>query len=367
MPPAKQDDTFDGACAEFWAALGSERAASAPTARRLLSRIEPRLGWEPAERGPWGVLTYAELEARGVAERLAEIAPRSLMISVGRPPMPWLDVCRSVMEQTGVDISAARVRAGFTRGHLLEVVVGISPSSGDVGLAAELAVEGLLGEAFVDDWIVAVDAAPLPRTGPLRVVQKAAPAESMHPLSELCAIAERAVCAVDEQLPTVPRATRRVGAEWTVLDMEPSDVGPAPDRVLITTYEPELVKCALEGMPFHSRRFSRVGERFAWLGAPALEEGAADRQQRLQHIEEELDLALRARELGAVIGSGFGKERDYFDLCLAAPASAGVFADVTRDPALAAVVKLAQHLGFGGAGAMLGFYDTRWSEVRIEL
>jgi hypothetical protein len=366
-----QERAYELVAGEFWAQVARGHSPDAPRdAKRLLSRLEPRLRWEPihGEVSPderHGVLGYLEHEARGVAERLAEHAPSDLYVSVGRPQSSWKAVCRQVAEETGIDISSARVRAGFTRGHLLEVVVGLPQASGDARLAAELSVEGLLGEAFVDDWVAAIDVAVVPRSGPLRVMQKSS-ADGMHPLVELCAIAERAVSAVDEQLPSAPRWARRVGADWTVLEMESTDVGPQPDRVLATTYEPELVKCALEGMPFHSRRFSKVGERFAWLGAPALGEGAA-RQARRQHVEDALDRGLRELGLGAVVGSGFGEKRDYLDLCLAAPASAGTFTDVARDPALGALMNLALQLGLGGAGVVLGFYDTRWSEARIEL
>lgn len=360
-------ERFELVAAEFWAeAARAQGPEAVRDARRKLSNIDRRLRWEQSPAEARGVLGYLELEARGHAEHLAEHAPSGFHVSVGRPQGSWPEVRKSVLEDTGVDISGARVRAGFTRGHLLEVVVGIPQSSGDARLAAELAVEGLLGEAFVDDWIVAIDSVALPRSGPLRVVQKGA-GDDMHSLEELCAIAVRAVSAVDEQLPSAPRAKRQVGADWTVLEMESAeDFGPQPDRVLATTYEPELVKCALEGMPFHSRRFSKVGERFAWLGAPALGEGAARQAQR-QHVEDALDRGLRALGLGAVIGSGFGEKRDYLDLCLAAPASAGAFSVVACDPTLGALVRLARELGWGGPGAVLGFYDTRWSEARIAL
>jgi hypothetical protein len=357
---------FELVAEEFWAQVVRGCSSNVHReAQRAVACIDSRLRWEPSPAESRGVLGYLELEARGRAEHLAEHAPRGFHVSIGRPQAPWPAVCESVALLAGVDMSGARVRAGFTRGHLLEVVVGVPQSNGDPRLAAELAVEGLLGEAFVDDWIVAIDSVALPRGGPLRVMQKGA-GDDMHPLAELCAIAMRAVSAVDEQLPSAPRAKRQVGADWTVLEMDSADFGPQPDRVLATTYEPELVKCALEGMPFHSRRFSKVGERFAWLGAPALGEGAA-RQARRQKVEDALDRGLRELGLGAVIGSGFGEKRDYLDLCLAAPTSAGAFSDVARDPTLAALVHLARELDLGAQGAVLGFYDTRWSEARIAL
>ncbi len=357
--------SFERGAQAFWSsAVACPSAQAASDVRRLLARVEPRLGWVPPKSAQPGVVTYAELEARGAAEKLVELAPRAIDAQVGRPRVPWPELSARVAAQTGVDASSARVRAGFTRGHLLEVVVGVPAGVGDLLSVAELLVEGLLGECFVDDWVAAIDAVPLQRGGALRVIQADSPASGMHPFSDLCAIAERAVSAVDAELPREPRALRAVGAEWTLLEMEPGEGGPQPERVLASTYEPELLKCALEGAPFHSRRFSRGGERFLWIGAPALGEGSA-RSARRQHVEEALDRALRARGLGAVIGSGFGERFDYLDLCLSAPESARTFTDPARDPALAFIAELAPQLGL--SGATLAFYDTRWCEVQLTL
>lgn len=347
-------------------ASGADASERHAPARSPFEEVEPRLGLELAPGGAWTV-TYSELEARGLAELVAECAPLGFEMRVGRGAASWEEVRRTVLDETGVDVSHARVRAGFTRGHLLEVVVAL-PSHGDADYAAELAVEGLLGEAFLDDWVLAIGTKPLLRGGPLRVVQASSDGE-MHPLPELVTIAERAVNAVTELLPEEPFAKRSFGAEWTLLEMEPrqaaDDVDPQAGRVLATTCVPELVKCALEGMPFHSRRFSRHAERFAWLRAPANDRGP-EREAARRQLEESLDLALRERGLGAVVGGGFGARHDFVDLALAA-APARSYVDAARDPALGAVTEVARRLGLTGSGALLGFYDTRWSEARILL
>jgi hypothetical protein len=126
------------------------------------------------------------------------------------------------------------------------------------------------------------------------------------------------------------------------------------------------VKSALEGMPFHSQRFSRHGERFVWLRAPASERGL-ERDGARRRLEEHLERALRERGLGAVIGGGFGARHDYVDLALAAPSSPRAFVDAAHDPALAVVAEAASELGISGSGALLGFYDTRWSNARLAL
>src|SRR5690606_35573510 len=103
--------------------------------------------------------------------------------------------------RTGRDLSRARVRVGFTRGHLLEVVVGLPPQvgrerSGGTGVEpepqeiAEWLVEGLLGEALVDDWVAAIDTTTLPREGPLRVVQPATAMPETFALADLPVLCE---------------------------------------------------------------------------------------------------------------------------------------------------------------------------------
>lgn len=345
--------------AELWTSVAS--GSTGERCRALLERIDARLRLLRAADG-W-VITYEALEARGTAEQLAESAPRELALCVGRPALPWPSTCRRVLEETGVDVSAAKVRAGFTRGHLLEVVVAL-PSHPEAELAAELAVEGLLGEAFVDDWVLAVGTQPLLRGGPLRVVQDGAPAADMHPLPELSTIAERAVSAIDGLLPSRFRHEASTGAEWTLLEMKPGE-GAQGSRVLATTCSPELVKCALEGMPFHSRRFSKLGERFVWLATDA-RAPRGQRQAFREMTEARLDAALREHRLGAVIGTGFGERQDYVDLCLAPAASARDFTEVARDPALRLLREILRDLHLGGSGTVVGFYDTRFAEARLE-
>ncbi len=370
QPPSRHEPGPEGweelerTAAELWGRLreASERGTLSASP---FERIDPRLGLERAPGGEWSV-TYAELEVRGLAELVAAYAPSGLEVRVGRGARSWETTRRVVLEETGVDVTQARVRAGFTRGHLLEIVVAL-PSHPDAEYAAELAVETLLGETFLDDWVLAIGTKPLLRGGPLRVVQASSDGD-MHPLPELIDIAGRAVSAVRELLSDEPCSKRHFGAEWTLLEMEEreatDDVDPQADRVLVSTCFPELVKSALEGMPFHSQRFSRHGERFVWLRAPASGRGL-DRDGARRRLEERLDRALRERGLGAVIGGGFGARHDYVDLALAAPSSPRAFVDASRDPALATVAEAASALGISGSGAMLGFYDTRWSKTRI--
>lgn len=333
--------------------LWGELDAGAPLegASRLLRQIDPRLGLEPGPGpGRWGV-TYAGLEARGAAElAAAQAAGTSLRVSVGRPARPYPLVLEELQRLHRVDLSAARVRGGFTRGHLLELVLALPAVPGDPQEVAEELVDALLGEALVDDWVVAIGTTPLPRSGPLRVLQGGNDRET-YPLPQLGELLASATAAVEAQLPATPLWQRPVGAEWVWLELEPTSEGMQPERLAAVTWLPELLKCALEGLPFHSRRFSRWGERFVWLRSPAVR-GAA-RVERRERVEKTLDEALRGAGCGAVVGTGFGERDDFFDLCLG-----------EQDAALGALLDVVRGLQLG---AELGFYDTRWAEERLEV
>src|SRR5690606_24098991 len=115
-------------------------------------------------------------------------------------------------------------------------------------------VEGLLGEALVDDWVAAVETTRLPRSGPLRVVQPSSEDAPNHSLAELPALFARATRAVAEILPDKPYCSAPAGSDWALLEMEPDPSGAQPDRLSAATWLPELLKGALEGLPFHSSR-----------------------------------------------------------------------------------------------------------------
>jgi hypothetical protein len=335
---------------DIWACL-EDSSSRVELCLPQLRALDGRLGLEADPAGNGWRVTYDELSARGAAEWVADLGPVG-RVAVGRPALPWRQVERGLLESLGAEVAAARVRAGFTRGHALEVVVSLPPSGPEPQIVAERLVEGLLGEATTDDWIAAVDVAALPRPGGLPVLQAGVPAGETHPAADLPVLLERAVAAVDALLPPLPRHALEVGAEWTLLEMPPDPASPQPDRVSAATCLPELLKCALEGLPLHSRRFSRWGESFLWLKVPA---SRAERVARREQIERTLDERLRAESAGALVGTGFGAHYDYFDLCL----SAG-------EASLLALLRAARSSGLG-RGTELGFYDSRWAEERLSL
>ena len=69
-----------------------------------------------------------------------------------RAPLSCDDACRDVRETTGVDFSLARARAGFARGHLLDVVLHVPGGKGDdreCEAAERLVARGIQPDVFL--------------------------------------------------------------------------------------------------------------------------------------------------------------------------------------------------------------------------
>jgi hypothetical protein len=234
-----------------------------------------------------------------------------------------LEAALALVNQTwGVDLSRAKARAGFSRGHLLDVVVSLPGGRGDAREleAARQLLTLVLGEARVSDWLGELGVVPAPRGGPLAVVQsQASGEENFFPLSELRAAFEAAITGLYLGLPELPLC--EVGGEqrWTLLELEverAADYAAQDDAVLASTFMPEMLKCFLSGSSFASCRFSRHGELFAYLKFRQrprdLRAGLAARRV----LEDAIDAALVTERAGRVVGSGLGVLYAYVNFAL---------------------------------------------------
>lgn len=249
-----------------------------------------------------------------LAERIAALAPDGVTIVSSRPPEPVSDAVLRVRALAGVDFASARVRVGFTRGHLLDVIVllpGGSGSDAEHEAATEL-VWLIAGESFAETWIGSVSVAPAPR-GSLPVVGDAS-ARGL-PLAEL----ESLLVAATEglELPAEPLHAAGDGT-WTLFELDPEPAEDFPleeDLAIASTRAPELLKCYLEGAPFSSLRFSRHGELFFHLKY----ESAGDPQAQLDarsKLEDAIDRRLVSARAGRVVGGGLGLRYSYVHLAL---------------------------------------------------
>ena len=243
----------------------------------------------------------------------------------GRKPIALDAALAQVKRVTGVDFSRARARAGFSRGHLLDVFVSLPGGRGnaeELSAAREL-LTLVLGEARVGDWLGELAVIPAPRGGPLAVVQPTSQDEAQFfSLAELRKAFEAAIAGLHLGLPDVPLC--EIGGEqrWTLLELEAeaaTDYAAQDDAVLASTFMPEMLKCFLSGAPFASCRFSRHGELFAYLKFRQrprdLRAGLAARRV----LEDAIDAALVTERAGRVVGSGLGVMYAYVDFAFSDP------------------------------------------------
>lgn len=273
------------------------------------------------------LLRVSSRELSPIAERVVARASADFHVLALRPREPLEQALAAARLEHSVDLRRARFRAGFGRGHLLELVLYVPGGSGSAHehAAAERLVQGVLGERLAEDWIGAVRIAPEPRGGPLRVLHAAdvsgrAPEPPRLALDALSETVDAAIRGVYEALPSEPAWAHRDESDWVLLeldpDLDPAGDWPAQDDLFLTaTRQPELVRCFLSGAPFASARFSRHGERYFYLKFAAHGELEARLSARAK-LEDAFDAALVGGRLGRVIGGGLGLGHTYVDVAL---------------------------------------------------
>lgn len=288
--------------------------------------------------------------AHPLAELLASLAPPTFAAEVGRPPASHQRVLREVLEQTGVNLETSRVRAGFTRGHLLEVVVHVPfDVEGDVDalqVAAEVYLESRLGDRFMDLWVADVSIDRIARTRGLLMLSDARDQAEHYPIEQASELLDRAARGVSSELP-LSKLLHALDEAWTALEIPTLACERLGDRTFASTREPEALKAALEGMPFASSRFTRGGELFVWCAWTA----DLDLQVRLR-VREEVESALAGLQGVSLAGTGFGARRDFLDLWLV--------------PDLETVERVGRTICARTGAVQLGFYDSSYSEELLE-
>jgi len=326
-------------------------SASAPVSRsradELVAKSRPS---EETGTQSLAIVDEASLRAR--------IAPTR-----GAPPLDLPTALALVRDRHRLDLSQARARAGFTRGHLLDIVLALpgGRNTPDEEVAAGELVELVLGEARRDDWVASVTSLAAPRGGLLKVVQARPDEGWFFPLPDLEATVQAAIQGIHAGLPSEP--LWKLGGEqrWYLfeLDVEPLPAYPAQaDVALVSTFLPELVKCFLSESPFASTRFSRAGELFAYLKYESRERDPRRALAQRRVLEDALDAALVSERAGRVIGSGMGVVHSYVDFALS-----------RVERAVKAVQSVAERVGLGPR-AWIQFFDAplenEWLGVRAD-
>lgn len=296
--------------------------------RRELEAISPGLGLEVELRGDVKrlyVLPAGGLGHLPLAEKVIAAASESTTwrFATERGPVPLNDALTRVANGTRFDLKAARLKVGVDRGHALSVVVGHHLFQGNNdelgGEAAELLVATLVGDALFERWVSSVEVTPAPRPSPLKLVGQDDGALPL-PLSELAETLTLAASRISDTLPEAPLHEFCDRAEWVLFEMENLREGqgdyPLPDLRVATTLSPEMLKSFLCGIPFASQRFSRHGERFAFIQFLARGRSQDSNLELRTNLEEALDYALVPGRLGCVVGAGVGEMYMYIFLAL---------------------------------------------------
>jgi len=224
---------------------------------------------------------------------------------------------------SSLDLSRARARCGFARGHLLDIVVYVP---GGVGGdrerdAAEDLVRLLLGEELFERWVGTVSATPTVRGGPLTVLNTNSEEHAALPIASLLEAIQAAVAGLKLGLSPQPLAAQSGGEDWVLFELTPEpahDYAAQDDLFFSSTRMPELKKSFLRGEPFFSGRFSSSGELFTYL---KYEGSAASGEARIAEraaVEGALTRVL-GPEHGALVGLGLGVRYGYLDLALTDP------------------------------------------------
>jgi len=333
---------------EFWEILEFRGATQACGALRAVDeRLELTF---PSDSSPRNAqILYAAPAARPLAELVAHLAPRATKVTIGRGQTSHEYALKRAHEDNGVDLSSSRVRVGFTRGHLMEIVVqvplDVEGESDDLQVAAEIYLEERLGDATLDQWVGDISVDRISRTKGLLMFGDVASPSNTHRLQEVHSLIAVGVAGVIQELPISVFSQERT-QDWLALEIPEMPHGLQPDRTFASTRFPEEVKSALEGLPFCSQRFTRGPEILLWFRWSA----PADHQARLA-LREEVERAIIAPQYASVTllaGTGFGRKSDYIDLWTLPETHA--LGELGRE--LAAIVGTIE----------LGFYDSSWAE-----
>ncbi len=255
--------------------------------------------------------------ARAIA-RAAPVIPGWTFSDV-RPAEEDDDVVRQKVEgRAGQALPDLQFRLFDDEAHLIGVEVIVPPKT-DSSLAcvlAEISVSCLIGEADERIWIGGVRPG---KPGGGGLFRKAPPTLSLNELKSAISMMQRQIDANLRDDRWIDVDLEKDAVAWSSLTASADPDAPPVFRndlmVAITPY-PERLSAALTSPQFHSRRFSREGETFAYFKIDGAEDGSLGELEDREDLENLIGGALREAGLGASIGGGTGRQYSYVELAL---------------------------------------------------
>lgn len=240
-------------------------------------------------------------------------------------PLPTPLALSKVRAKTGLDFCRARARAGFARGHLLDIVVYLPGGNGNMleTEAAEELVQLLVGEELFERWIGSVRSAPTARGGLLTVINERAEDRSALPIETLLDSVRAAIAGLEQGLKEKSFPNPSETDDWFAFELSPepaADYAGQDDLLFCSTRVPEAKKCFLHGERFFSGRFTASGALFTYLKYDTAEPSAEARLSERSKFEARIQqITAMAERDCATVGVGLGVRYGYIDLLLADP------------------------------------------------
>jgi hypothetical protein len=297
--------------------------------------IDNRLCWEfgPGVHKPGDRLVITpegDHELRPLVDVILKRAPNlpDWEFFAYRLPDPTGLVGPTVQARTGGDITDVRVTPRRGAHNRVDLLFHHPRCTGADDQRARhdafVTTETLLGEETLDRWIGVIDVEPVSQPGALRRLLGGKSRDAGVPLDRLKQTVEALTGSIVDQLPDVPVRSWPVQRDPTtgeeicvVMRIDPVQRPSYPgysDLWMFATTQPELVQSVHSGT-FHSRRFSRVGETFAYLKID--HEGQAEHVVAFRaKLEDALQPVLERDDLGSLFGGGTGIEFVYLFLAL---------------------------------------------------
>ena len=249
----------------------------------------------------------------------------------GRLPEPP-EMAFAVAEQIARFKAAAdvKVRASLGKFRRVDLQFHIANAKGNEQSAQHWmfrAVEQMLGEDILNHWLGVIELAP-----PQPLVKRlfgGRPAGVVAP-ERLKPTVDALIAASREQLPDPPprviaqRDANDARLSWYTIKGEPdaglADYPQRDDIFVLATCEVELAEAQANDPLFHSPRFSRSGETFAYLkldrSADAHGSAPIDSADARGAIEDAVNATLAEHGLGCTTGGGTGVMYAYVDVAL---------------------------------------------------